>query len=137
MPINPEIPEIPWSPPEETPLIGVKTTPRFDLEDWHSRHAAYWEHWLAPYVDKPVSALEIGSCEGRSALWLINNVLTHSRSRIHCVDPFSDEGQKGSDIPGEVLNKTYANFCRNVKPYVNPVFKLIHYRTTSFDFLIT
>jgi predicted O-methyltransferase YrrM len=32
--------------------------------------------------------LEIGSFEGRSALWLLENILTHPSSQLICVDPF-------------------------------------------------
>ena len=96
---------------------------RFDLEDWHSRHIPNWQVWLAPYKNVTSSALEIGSCEGRSALWLVDNILTGPCSDLLCVDPFSDEGFEGSDIThtGSKANQTYLNFCENVKPYtVNP-----------------
>jgi predicted O-methyltransferase YrrM len=40
-----------------------------------------------------LTALEIGSFEGMSCCWLLENVLTHSNSRIVCVDPFEGPGQ--------------------------------------------
>jgi predicted O-methyltransferase YrrM len=56
-------------------------------------HAPEWLRWLAPYVGQPgIEALEIGSAEGRSALWFLDNILAGPGSRIHCVDPFPNEG---------------------------------------------
>ena len=34
--------------------------------------------------------LEIGSYEGRSAVWFLENILTHPTSRLVCIDPFFD-----------------------------------------------
>lgn len=34
--------------------------------------------------------LEIGSYEGRSAVWFLENIVTHPTSRLVCVDIFSD-----------------------------------------------
>lgn len=32
--------------------------------------------------------IEIGSYEGRSAVWFANNILTHPTARLHCIDKF-------------------------------------------------
>lgn len=63
--------------------------------DWMSKCEADWRNTLAPLAGKPdVRALEIGSFEGRSAIWLLENVLTHPTSRITCVDLFNREYSK-------------------------------------------
>jgi cephalosporin hydroxylase len=50
-------------------------------------HAANWRSWLEPFTDQPaVRALEIGSFEGRSAIWLLENILTHPTARLTCID---------------------------------------------------
>jgi predicted O-methyltransferase YrrM len=36
--------------------------------------------------------LEVGSFEGRSAIWFLDNVLTHPTATITCVDPFVAPG---------------------------------------------
>lgn len=36
-----------------------------------------------------VSILEIGSYQGRSAVWLLENILTHPTSRLTCIDTFA------------------------------------------------
>lgn len=45
---------------------------------------------LAPLMGKPCEVLEIGSYEGRSARWLLDNVLTHPNAWLRCIDPFED-----------------------------------------------
>ena len=48
-----------------------------------------WERYLAEFKGKVnVSLLEIGSFEGRSTIWFLENILTHPTSSITCVDPF-------------------------------------------------
>jgi predicted O-methyltransferase YrrM len=57
--------------------------------DWHSGHAANWTAWLAHLAGQAgVAALEIGSHEGRSAIWLLEHVLTDPWSSLVCVDPW-------------------------------------------------
>lgn len=58
--------------------------------DWMSKCEPDWRRVLAPFMGRPeVRALEIGSYEGRSAIWLLENVLTHETSRMVCVDLFA------------------------------------------------
>lgn len=62
--------------------------------DWVTGHAARWLDVLAPIVGKPGAVmLEIGSWEGRSALWFLEHVLTGEGARILCVDPWEYGGQ--------------------------------------------
>jgi hypothetical protein len=57
--------------------------------DWFTRCTKTWPRLLASFVGRPaVAALEIGSSEGRSAIWLLENVLTNPTSSITCIDPF-------------------------------------------------
>lgn len=69
------------------PSVAATVT-AFLLDDWVSHHATTWLDWLAPFIGQPVTAVEIGSCEGRSACWFLDNILTHSDSRLWCVDPW-------------------------------------------------
>ena len=56
-------------------------------QDFFSPAIPVWEKYILPrFADRPCNALEIGSYEGRSAVWLLENVLTHPSSRITCVD---------------------------------------------------
>lgn len=62
---------------------------------------ANWRDFCAPLFgqDVPLSYLEIGTFEGGSACWMLDNVLTHPDSRCCCVDSWQDYGRhKGSVI---------------------------------------
>ena len=57
--------------------------------DWFEHNVPHWERWLAPLRGRPgLRALEIGSFEGRSTVWLCEHVLTADDARIDCVDLF-------------------------------------------------
>ena len=45
---------------------------------------------MGPLAGRPLRALEVGSYEGRSAVWLLQNVLTHPESSLTCVDSWDD-----------------------------------------------
>lgn len=56
--------------------------------DWTSYNYSNWEQWFAGCRDQPnLCILEIGSFEGRSAVWFLENVLTHPSAQLVCVDP--------------------------------------------------
>jgi predicted O-methyltransferase YrrM len=59
--------------------------------DWFSSHIPNWERWLWPLAGQPTQVLEIGSNEGRSAVWLLQEILTHPESRLTCVDIWDQE----------------------------------------------
>lgn len=59
--------------------------------DWFSSHIPNWERLLRPLAGQPIQALEIGSYEGRSAVWLLQEILTHPESRLTCVDIWDQE----------------------------------------------
>jgi predicted O-methyltransferase YrrM len=59
--------------------------------DWFTRHAAVWATVLAPYKGRPdVRYLEVGLFEGRSAFWVLDNILTDPTACLTGIDPFSD-----------------------------------------------
>ncbi len=60
--------------------------------DGVSANAQIWSKHLAEFVGKPnIHALEIGSYEGRSALWFLAKVLTDDASTITCLDLFEED----------------------------------------------
>lgn len=62
-------------------------------EDYHQCHEANWSRLLAPLKGRPgLNVLEIGSFEGRSAIWLLNNLMTDPAARLTCVDLFCEWG---------------------------------------------
>lgn len=55
--------------------------------DWFSHNIANWTRWLQGYSGKPdIRALEVGSWEGRSAVWLMKNILTGDGAALDCID---------------------------------------------------
>lgn len=59
--------------------------------DWVSGKTGNWERFLGHLKGKPgVHGLEIGSFEGRSAIWFLDMILTGEGSKITCVDLFGE-----------------------------------------------
>ncbi|WP_428666379.1 class I SAM-dependent methyltransferase [Runella sp.] len=70
-----------------------------------------WSHWFAEYREKPaVKFLEVGSFEGRSTIWFLENILTNPTSTITCVDVFWGDGRE-------------ARFDHNLKRFAKQVIK--------------
>ena len=58
--------------------------------DWFSANIPVWEQALAELAGKPdIAYLEIGVFEGRSFVWMLDNILTHPSARATAVDVFS------------------------------------------------
>ncbi len=114
---------------------------RFKHPDWHAEHVPDWKEWLRHLRHMPdVLALEIGSFEGRSACWLLENILTHETARLVCIDPFD----LGKDLSGQYDTKELlATFERNVlQAYPKKVVHIKDYSARalrkiedSFDFI--
>jgi predicted O-methyltransferase YrrM len=57
--------------------------------NWFTANIPVWEKVLAPFRGEPgVQYLEIGLFEGRSAIWVLENILTHPSSRLTGIDVF-------------------------------------------------
>jgi predicted O-methyltransferase YrrM len=78
-------------------------------------HSANFLKWIAPFVGKPVWGLEIGSHEGRSALWMMDNILTHPQSGLTCVDTW--EGEEVQKAEGMDFALKERNFLDNTRAY--------------------
>jgi hypothetical protein len=62
--------------------------------DFFSTNIDTWRQSLARFEHRPgLHFLEIGSFEGLSACWLLNNILTDDSSRLTCIDTFDFAGQ--------------------------------------------
>lgn len=77
-------------------------------------HIPDWEKLFEPLKGRPnLRFLEIGSHEGRSALWLLENVLTAGNSTITCVDPHSQDGEYGRTF----MQHAQEHFIGNIDQY--------------------
>lgn len=58
-------------------------------QNWFTYNIPVWETVFSPFKGKPdIRYLEVGMYEGRSALWMLENVLTHPSAQLIGVDPF-------------------------------------------------
>lgn len=58
--------------------------------DWFSGNIPVWEEHLARFAGRQnLTFIEIGSWEGRSAVWLLENILTDESCTLHCIDPWA------------------------------------------------
>lgn len=63
--------------------------------DWFSTRVMHWRKLLKELSGKEgLKALEVGSYEGRSAIWLLENILTSSSASLTCIDFIFGEGNK-------------------------------------------
>jgi predicted O-methyltransferase YrrM len=71
--------------------------------DWFTMRIPKWMEILKPFQGQPdIHYLEIGVSEGGSALWMLENILTHPTARITGLDTFDDE-------------ENYARFLSNLE----------------------
>jgi len=80
-------------------LLGVIAAFQFDrptqkyykfTTDWFSGALPYWNKILGPYRNMPdIHYLEVGVYEGRSAFWMLENILTHKSSKMTLIDVFN------------------------------------------------
>ncbi len=82
-------------------------------EDWFTNNIPTWNKVLRNLRNKPVKFLEVGSFEGRSAIWLLENILTHPKSELYCIDHWLYEGEQNKHV--------YDTFIKNVEPWKNKV----------------
>jgi predicted O-methyltransferase YrrM len=86
---------------DKTPQKPYSKNYSFSVNTFTPRIASWTKH-LAAFKGKPgIQYLEIGAFEGRSALWMVENVFTHPTSKLTIIDAF--------------LEGNYKRFTANVK----------------------
>lgn len=92
----------------------------FYTQDWFSGNIGRFNKHLNGLKDKPdLKFLEIGSFEGRSTVWLLENILTDETSRITCIDTF--EGSFEHQVLKLNLHNLYDVFMNNVAAHKHKV----------------
>jgi predicted O-methyltransferase YrrM len=90
--------------------------------DWTSWHFPNWENWLAPFCVRPTSVLEIGSWEGRSALFFLNYM---PRAHLVCVDTFAGaQEHQAADDAAVFLPTVEKTFDANTSAFADRVEKI-------------
>ena len=64
-------------------------------QDWFSEKnpekvVIQFEEFLSEFKGKPCMFLEIGSFEGMSTIWMLENILTEESSQIFCIDAWAE-----------------------------------------------
>jgi predicted O-methyltransferase YrrM len=90
--------------------------------DWAGNHFFLWAELLHPLREKPARILEIGSWEGRSALFFLNYL---PLSCIVCIDPFEGNVEHRLDPDFQPLvPKAEAQFDFNLAAFADRVEKI-------------
>lgn len=81
------------------------------------------------FKDNKVDILEIGSHEGKSTVWMLENLCNAKGSTFTSIDPYITD-----DKTSLVTSQTYQNFCHNTSICKNKE-KLTQYFSPSHDIL--
>jgi predicted O-methyltransferase YrrM len=110
-------------------------------EDWFSGNIPVWSQCLAKLKDKAdLKFLEIGSFQGKSTVWLLENILTNPSSTLTCIDTFEGSIENTE----QQKYKLFEIFQHNIEPFKNQVEWIRGYsqdamrsmpRTPTFDFI--
>jgi predicted O-methyltransferase YrrM len=89
------VPDLPGIDPRDSEYMrGLKRTDYNFTSDWFSKKSPPWEVALKDFAGKPdVHYLEVGVYEGRSVIWMLENVLTHPSSHVTGIDIFYKLGE--------------------------------------------
>ena len=86
--------------------------------DWSSHNFANWSTHLARFKDGPADVLEIGSWEGRSAIFFLNLL---PQCRLTCIDPFTGSVEHRGN---EAVSSIEARFDANLAAFGGRVEKI-------------
>ncbi len=101
--------------------------------DWVTNNILTREKVLHRFKGKPnINYLEIGVFEGRSLIWMLENILTHPTSKATCIDIFGDEEVKQRFL----ANLKASGFLEKVTAITGrSQFKLKYLPIESFDII--
>jgi predicted O-methyltransferase YrrM len=89
--------------------------------DWFSYNIPVWTQYLRELKDKPdLRFLEIGSFQGRSTVWLLENILTNDTSAITCIDTFEGSVEHIINFQNDIKN-LFDIFSHNISKFKNKV----------------
>lgn len=97
--------------------------------DWTSDRAPAWEAGLTQFMGTPIEMVEIGTYEGRSAVWFLEHVLTHPQAKLHCVDCYSYGERK--ELGPNILQQAKQRAAHNLADFVATGNCELHYLAAS------
>lgn len=77
--------------------------------DWFVQNAVGWDDTLGDLMGKPIKGIELGCFEGRSTVWIMENLMTHPDARLDCVDIWKAEDVYEPVMMKEVERRFKAN----------------------------
>jgi len=83
---------------------------RIYTNNWFEIRISNFEQFISRFSGRQLRGLEVGSFEGRSANWIVENWCTHPDSSLTCVDPFTGSVEH-SDTEKDGL---FERFTRNI-----------------------
>jgi hypothetical protein len=89
--------------------------------DWFSHNIPNWSRVLQQFKHQPnLNFLEVGCWEGMATCWLLENILTHSSSKITVVDTFGGSVEERGMVNLDFEN-TYSRFIHNTQLYTDKI----------------
>jgi len=68
-------------------------------QDWFTHNIPIWKRHLQEFTGiADFQVVEIGSFQGMSACWLLDNILTHPTAKITCIDLYFQQDFKGNIV---------------------------------------
>ncbi|MEG4006621.1 tetratricopeptide repeat protein [Microcoleus sp. Pol11C1] len=68
-------------------------------QDWFTHNIPIWQRHLQQFTGiADFQVVEIGSFQGMSACWLLDNILTHPTAKITCIDLYFQQHFKGNIV---------------------------------------
>lgn len=106
---------------------------KFNYMDSFSLNVFIWEKFFNDYIKKsaPINYLEIGSFEGRSSVYVLENL---NNAYCYFVDPFEEYEEMTKSTKQTKFNLIFTNFKSNVS-YFNKRFEI--HKKTSDEFFKT
>ena len=75
-------------------------------QDWFTHNIPIWKRHLQEFTGiADFQVVEIGSFQGMSACWLLDNILTHPTAKITCIDLYFQEHFKGNIVKTGVADR--------------------------------
>jgi len=109
-----------YSETQKTEILKQENNYIFTV-DWFSYNIQIWTHYLNEFKNKPkLHFLEIGSFQGRSTVWLLENILTDNTSAITCIDTFEGSIEHTIHFQNDIKN-LFDIFSHNISKFKNKV----------------
>jgi hypothetical protein len=116
-------------------LPSIAAEPKYEFTtDWVTPYRGLWTDQLKHLKEKPdIRALEIGSFEGRSAIWFLENILIHPTSSITCVDIFDEKYGYEDKFDRNIEASGFASKVKKIKGSSQKVLRELEWN--SYDFI--